>query len=97
MILDLIQRESNPEERSNNWSASLPTTEHGYLSHPYPYNQPSEAHTTETTLAAYEQAIQLAPREAILYYHKARALEELGRTTEAQLFYQEARRLGYTS
>ena len=68
----------------------------GYLHHPHPYNQSTETLTAETTLAAYEQAIQLAPREAVLYYHKARVLEELGRATEAQQSYQEAQRLGYT-
>jgi len=49
----------------------------------------------ETALAAYEQAIQLAPREAILHYHKSHVLDQMGRQTEAQRAYEEARRLGY--
>ncbi len=49
----------------------------------------------ETALIAYEQAIQLAPREAVLYYHKGQVLEQLGKADEAQLAYAEARRLGY--
>ena len=50
----------------------------------------------ETALAAYEQAIQLAPREAILHYYKGQALEQLGRITEAERAYEDARQLGYT-
>ena len=49
----------------------------------------------EETLAAYEEAIQLAPQEAILHLHKGHALEQLGRLCEAQRSYEEARRLGY--
>lgn len=49
----------------------------------------------ETALAAYEQAIQLAPREAILHYHKSHVLDQMGRLTEAQRAYEEACRLGY--
>ncbi|GCE25793.1 hypothetical protein KDA_12770 [Dictyobacter alpinus] len=54
-----------------------------------------EIDTTETALSAYEQAIILAPREAILYYHKGQVLEQLGRHTEAQTAYEAARSLGY--
>jgi len=50
----------------------------------------------EETLAAYEEAIQLAPQEAILHLHKGHALEQLGRLSEAQRSYEEARRLGHT-
>jgi Flp pilus assembly protein TadD len=50
----------------------------------------------ETALAAYEQAIQLAPREAILHYHKGQVLEQLGRLTEAERAFEDARQLGYT-
>jgi tetratricopeptide (TPR) repeat protein len=82
---------------ANDWSVSLRVTREGYLHHPYPYDLPMETLNAETTLAAYEQAIQLAPREAVLYYHKARALEELGRATEAQQTYREAQRLGYST
>jgi tetratricopeptide (TPR) repeat protein len=49
----------------------------------------------EEALAAYEEAIQLAPQEAILHLHKGHALEQLGRLSEAQRSYEEARRLGY--
>lgn len=49
----------------------------------------------ETALSAYEQAIFLAPREAVLYYHKGQVLEQMGRTTEAQTAYTEARQLGH--
>ncbi len=49
----------------------------------------------ETALVAYEQAIQLAPREAVLHYHKGQVLEQLGKADEAQQAYAEARRLGY--
>jgi tetratricopeptide (TPR) repeat protein len=49
----------------------------------------------ETALAAYEQAIQLAPYEATLHYHKGQLLEQLGRSHEAATAYDEANRLGY--
>lgn len=49
----------------------------------------------EGALVAYEQAIELAPREAILYYHKGQVLEQLGRAEEAESAYKEARSLGY--
>ena len=55
----------------------------------------SEAELNEMVLAAYEQAIELAPHEAILYYHKGQALEHLGRISEAQQAYTEARQLGH--
>lgn len=50
----------------------------------------------ETALAAYEQAIQLAPYEAILHYHKGNVLQQMGRHYEAQIAYDVARDLGYT-
>ncbi|MBA2680346.1 MAG: hypothetical protein H0U76_18355 [Ktedonobacteraceae bacterium] len=49
----------------------------------------------ENALAAYEQAIELAPREAALYYHKGQILEQLGRVIEAENAYEEARSLGH--
>lgn len=49
----------------------------------------------EATLAAYEEAILLAPQEAILHLHKGHALEQLGRVFEAERSYEDARRLGY--
>lgn len=49
----------------------------------------------ETMLVAYEQAIQLAPHEAILHLHRGHALEQMGRQVEAQRAYEEAQRLGY--
>lgn len=49
----------------------------------------------ETALAAYEQAIQLAPHEANLHYHRGQLLEQLGRLTEAVNAFEEADRLGY--
>jgi tetratricopeptide (TPR) repeat protein len=49
----------------------------------------------ETALVAYEQAIQLAPYEAILHLHRGHALEQMGRQAEAQSAYEEAQRLGY--
>jgi len=51
----------------------------------------------EATLVAYEQAIQLAPYEAILHLHRGHALAQLGRLTEAQGAYEEAQRLGLES
>jgi Flp pilus assembly protein TadD len=49
----------------------------------------------EATLAAYEEAILLAPQEAILHFHKGHALKQLGRVFEAERSYEDARRLGY--
>jgi Flp pilus assembly protein TadD len=49
----------------------------------------------EAALAAYEQAIQLAPYEAILHHHKGNVLEQMGRHQEAQAAYDVARDLGY--
>lgn len=49
----------------------------------------------ETALVAYEQAIRLAPREAILHFHRGQLLEQLGRAIEASQSYEEARRLGH--
>ncbi|HEY7414552.1 MAG TPA: tetratricopeptide repeat protein [Ktedonobacteraceae bacterium] len=49
----------------------------------------------ETALAAYEQAIQLAPQAAILHHHKGNVLEQMGRHREAQVAYDVARDLGY--
>ena len=49
----------------------------------------------ESALVAYEQAIELAPREATLHYHKGQILEQLGRVTEAESAYEEARSLGH--
>jgi tetratricopeptide (TPR) repeat protein len=49
----------------------------------------------ETALASYEQAIQLAPHEANLHYHRGQLLEQLGRLTEAGSAFEEADRLGY--
>ncbi len=46
---------------------------------------------TESALMAYEQAIELAPREATLHYHKGQVLEQLGRQAEAQNAYEVAR------
>jgi hypothetical protein len=51
--------------------------------------------STETALSAYEQAIALAPRQGVLYYHKGQVLEQMGRSTEAQTTYEIARSLGY--
>lgn len=58
-------------------------------------NEQVEPEQEESALVAYEQAIELAPREATLYYHKGQILEQLGRVTEAQSAYEEARSLGY--
>src|SRR5689334_7682127 len=49
----------------------------------------------ETALAAYEQAIQLAPHDPTLHYHKGQLLEQLGRPSEAATAYEDANRLGY--
>jgi len=49
----------------------------------------------ETALAAYEQAIRLAPHEANLHYHRGQLLEQLGRRAEAASAFEEADRLGY--
>ena len=51
----------------------------------------------EAALAAYEQAIWLAPRAGILHYQRARILEHMGRQGEAQDAYTTARRLGYSA
>ncbi len=55
----------------------------------------SDLDLKETMLVAYEQAIQLAPHEAILHLHRGHALEQMGRMAEAQRAYEEAQRLGY--
>jgi tetratricopeptide (TPR) repeat protein len=69
------------------------------LSIPYLINDEERIFTMlelkETALAAYEQAIQLAPHEATLHYHKGQLLEQLGRSHEAATAYDEANRLGY--
>ncbi|MBE3561653.1 MAG: tetratricopeptide repeat protein [Ktedonobacteraceae bacterium] len=49
----------------------------------------------EAALAAYEQAIQLAPHEGILHYYKGVVLESMGRYTEARQAFAEARLHGY--
>lgn len=54
-----------------------------------------DPNSTEIALCAYEQAITLAPRAAVLHYHKGQVLEQLGRNTEAQTAYAVARHLGY--
>ncbi len=51
--------------------------------------------TKEAALAAYEEAIQLAPQESAFHYHKGNILEQLGRLAEAQRCYAEAYRLGH--
>jgi hypothetical protein len=51
--------------------------------------------TEETALTTYEQAIALAPHQAVLHYHKGQILEQLGRTNEAQVAYETARNLGH--
>jgi Flp pilus assembly protein TadD len=55
----------------------------------------SDLNLKETMLVAYEQAIQLAPHEAILHLHRGHALEQMGRMVEAKRAYEEAHRLGY--
>lgn len=54
-----------------------------------------EAGGQETALAAYEQAIRLAPHEAMLHYRKGQVLEQMGRHSEAQKTYELARILDY--
>ena len=49
----------------------------------------------EVALSTYEQAIALAPQQAVLHYHKGQILEQLGRTNEAQVAYETARNLGH--
>ena len=49
----------------------------------------------EAALDAYEQAIQLVPREASFYHHKAHILEQLGRLAEAKRASEQAKWLGY--
>lgn len=50
----------------------------------------------ETALAAYDQALLLAPHEAILHYHKGLLLTQLGRSTEAARSLEDARVLTST-
>jgi tetratricopeptide (TPR) repeat protein len=75
------------------------STQENRLSIPYLSNDEERIFTMlelkETALAAYEQAIQLAPYEATLHYHKGQLLEQLGRSHEAATAYDEANRLGY--
>jgi len=59
------------------------------------YYSESISETQEAALAAYEQAIQLAPYEAILHHHKGNVLEQMGRHQEAQAAHDVARDLGY--
>lgn len=56
-------------------------------------NERADPEREESALTAYEQAIKLAPREAILHYHKGQVLEQLGRFTEAERAYEDARSL----
>jgi Flp pilus assembly protein TadD len=49
----------------------------------------------EMALEAYELAIQLAPDEASLHYHKGQVLEQMGRSAEAEQAYADARKKGY--
>lgn len=58
-------------------------------------NERAAPEQEESALAAYEQAIELAPREATLHYHKGQILEQLGRLAEAESAYEEARSLGH--
>jgi Flp pilus assembly protein TadD len=51
--------------------------------------------TEEAALTTYEQAIELAPRQAVLHYHKGQILEHMGRTREARTAFEIARTLGY--
>ena len=72
---------------------------HEHYTHMSTFNNSNEsaaAEQDESALVAYEQAIELAPREATLYYHKGQILEHLGRVAEAESAYEEARSLGYS-
>jgi tetratricopeptide (TPR) repeat protein len=49
----------------------------------------------QEALAAFDQAIQVAPNLAGAYYNKGLVLEHLDRTAEAQQAHAKARQLGY--
>jgi Flp pilus assembly protein TadD len=80
-----------------NYVTSQTTKESYFYASFYTDNVFVDPETEETALAAYEQAIQLAPHEAILHYHKGQVLEQLGRLTEAERAFEDARQLGYNS
>ncbi len=93
-----MSQEKRPEHRnySEEYAVSPQTSAQQIDAADYPVdNALSTLEFKEAALLAYEQAIQLAPREAELHYHKGQALEQLGRLAEARRSYDEARRLGY--
>jgi len=49
----------------------------------------------EEALAAFDQAIRLAPNVPQAYYDKGNVLDTLGRSMEARQAYDMAQRLGY--
>lgn len=99
---DLLKREKKDISENANTlhivqeyspSYSLWSTRPSHLEH----DLLSKANNATAFLMAYEAAIQLAPREASLHYHKARTLEALGRFSEAAQADKEAQRLGYNN
>lgn len=90
------EKQSDHRNYSEEYAASSQTSAQHIDVADYPVgNALSTLEFKEAALLAYEQAIQLAPREAELHYHKGQALEQLGRLAEARRSYDEARRLGY--
>ena len=90
-MTEIEQRRGNSTDRSVANQSALATIflhEGGIL---------ADLDLQETMLVAYEQAIQLAPHEAIHHLHRGHALEQMGRQDEAQRAYEEAQRLGYDS
>jgi tetratricopeptide (TPR) repeat protein len=90
MIQENRQRQLFRQEAQTPW-------DHRLYFHYSSYDEDGVVNTREfkeTALAAYEQAIQLAPYEASLYYHKGQLLVQLGRPREAAMAFEEADRLG---
>ena len=50
----------------------------------------------EEALEAYEQALHLEPKIAHTWYRKGNVLDRLGRVSDAQICYEQARQLGFT-
>jgi len=57
----------------------------------------SDLGESQKALQCFEKAIELDPKYASAWYNKGMALKSLGRATEADETFAEAKELGYTS
>lgn len=94
MVILMILDESGGEIRESDATALQQTDQHNFGSLHYD-ERVFDLELLEIALDAYEQAIQLAPRAAILHYYKGQVLKQMGRQEEAQLAYAAAHSLGY--